>query len=314
MRRLYLVSLAMHHVMFILICLIWGGSFILMKKAALAFGPIGVGAWRVVGGAVVLALFWAIFQRKRWPVRLHDLPPLALVTVLFGYIWPFVMQPYLIHKNEDSAFFGVMVSFVPLMTIIVSVPMLGIWPTRRQVIGVLGGLVFMAMLLGEGALRKISVTDLLLAATVPLSYSISNTYIRRRFKDIPAMALSGTAAAMAAVVLLPTSLIKEGIQVDSNLTLAIASVATLGVLGTGVGPYFFCHLVQHRGPLFAGMTTYIVPLGALMWGKLDSERITLLQIGALVGVLIMVAVVQIGHRPVKEPHAIVLEPDGAAEG
>jgi len=304
----------MHHVMFILICLIWGGSFILMKKASLAFGPIGVGAWRVVGGAAVLALFWVIFQRKRWPVRWRDLPPLAGVTVLFGYIWPFVMQPYLIHKNEDSAFFGVMVSFVPLMTIIVSIPMLGVWPTRRQIIGVVGGLIFMAMLLGEGVLRNISITDLLLAATVPLSYTISNTYIRRRFRDIPAMALSCTAAAIAAVVLLPTSLIKEGIRVDSNLTLAVASVATLGVLGTGVGPYFFCHLVQRRGPLFAGMTTYLVPLGALMWGKFDNERITLLQLGALFGVLVMVALVQIGHRPVEQPRAITLEPDGAAEG
>ena len=47
-----------------------------------------------------------------------------------------------------------------------------------------------------------------------------------------------------------------------------------------------------RGPLFAGMTTYVVPVIALLWGTLDREAISGQQAMAIAGVLGMVALVQ----------------------
>ncbi|HEY2761622.1 MAG TPA: hypothetical protein VGI75_12785, partial [Pirellulales bacterium] len=55
-------------------------------------------------------------------------------------------------------------------------------------------------------------------------------------------------------------------------------------------------LVLERGPLFAGMTTYVVPVIALLWGTLDHETISPLQTTAIVGVLGMVAIVQSGSK------------------
>jgi hypothetical protein len=51
-------------------------------------------------------------------------------------------------------------------------------------------------------------------------------------------------------------------------------------------------LVLKRGPLFAGMTTYVVPVIALLWGTLDHEAISGQQAMAIAGVLGMVAIVQ----------------------
>jgi hypothetical protein len=51
-------------------------------------------------------------------------------------------------------------------------------------------------------------------------------------------------------------------------------------------------LVLKRGPLFAGMTTYVVPVIALLWGTLDHEAISGQQAMAIAGVLGMVALVQ----------------------
>ena len=48
----------MAYVWFAFISLVWGGSFILMKKGAVWFSPTAVGAWRVIGGAAILALVW----------------------------------------------------------------------------------------------------------------------------------------------------------------------------------------------------------------------------------------------------------------
>ena len=46
----------MPYVWFVVVCSIWGSSFILMKRAMLCLPPLGIGAWRDFGGAVVLAL------------------------------------------------------------------------------------------------------------------------------------------------------------------------------------------------------------------------------------------------------------------
>ncbi|MBT6610791.1 MAG: hypothetical protein HOB38_01665 [Deltaproteobacteria bacterium] len=40
------------------------------------------------------------------------------------------------------------------------------------------------------------------------------------------------------------------------------------------------------------MVTYVIPLEALMWSWFDNERITLMQISAIIIVLLMVGIVQ----------------------
>src|SRR5512140_942273 len=101
----------MAHLVFILLALIWGSSFILMKKGRLAFDPVSIGAWRVIAGAAVLAALWAI-QREAWPLRKSDLPPMLLVAVL-GYALPFAAQPYVIN-HTSSALMGLVVGLSPL--------------------------------------------------------------------------------------------------------------------------------------------------------------------------------------------------------
>lgn len=295
----------LHHLMFLAICLIWGSSFILMKKAALAFGPIGVAGWRVAGGAAALGLVWWLMG-SRWTLRRGDAMALGVV-VLFGCLWPYTVQPLVIHRYADSAFMGVVTSFVPLLTVLLSLPMLKLYPTRRQLAGVMGGLVCMVLLLGDGFLRQIAVSDLVLAATVPISYAISANYIRRRFSKCSPLVLCIATNGIAAMVLIPVSSTLAPVHTGDQFAVAVLCLALLGVLGTGFASYLHYILIQQRGPLFAGMVTYVVPIGAVAWGWWDGETITAIQIAALLGVLAMVALVQLG------PSASVPQTTGAPE-
>src|SRR5262249_16117107 len=72
------------------------------------------------------------------------------------------------------------------------------------------------------------------------------------------------------------------------------SLVFLGVAGTGVATLMFKKLIRDQGPLFAGMSTNLIPLGALAFAWFDHERVTGLQLGALCGLLGMVAFVQSG--------------------
>jgi len=292
---------AMHHAIFLLICLLWGSSFILMKKAAVAFGPMTVAGGRVAGGAVLLVGLWLVIARgRRWPIRRSHAGGIALIAVV-GLAYPFAIQPHLIHKHQDSAFFGMMPALVPLLTILISIPLLGIRPSMRQLIGVLGGLACLALLLDVGVSRAISAADLALGISIPTCYALSNTFAKRRFAEVHPLALTATALSSAAVLLLPLGVAGEPVRADGGpLTLAVIALLILGVLGTGLAWYLFFILIQKRGPLFAGMVTYLIPLGALAWGWADDEPITARQIVALLGVLAMTWLVQGGGDPPSE--------------
>ena len=293
--------LPMHHLTFWSICAIWGTAFYLMRVASYHFGPIGVGGWRLAGGALLLALLWQM-RRRAWPLGRRDLPAVVLVAGC-GYIWPFVMQPWLIGRNDNSSFFGMMVALVPLLTIIVSIPLLGIRPTRRQLVGVLGALALMVLLMREADVLEIPLGDVALAATVPLAYAISNTFVKRRFPAVSPIALVGTVAGLSAMAILPVSFATEPVRTEptEGLLIAIAALAALGVLATGVAVSLFYRLIQQRGPLFAGMVTYVVPLIALGVGWLGDEPITPVQLIALLGILAFVALVQSDPRGTMGP-------------
>lgn len=290
----------MPYLWFSLICAVWGSSFILMKKAALVFSPVAVGLGRALGGAAILALLWW-WRPGRWSLTARDLPPLALVAFC-GFAWPYSMQPYLVARH-GSAFVGLTITFTPLLTIIASVPLLGVYPTRRQLLGVLGALLFLMLLLLDGWERNVPVRDLFWAVTVPLGYAVTNTIIRRSLRHVPALGLTLVSLSAAAFVLVPLVVLTPGpARASTNdLPLAIASLLVLGVMGTGLAMYLFNQLIHDHGPLFAGMVTNLVPVGALAWGWIDDERVTPLQLAALAGLLTMVAFVQYRAAAVAPP-------------
>jgi drug/metabolite transporter (DMT)-like permease len=283
----------MPYVLFTLLCFLWGTNFILMKKAGLWFSSANVGLWRVVGGALLLAAI-QLYYRRPWPVRRRDLLPLLLIA-LFGYAYPFVIQPFLV-KECGSGFIGMMVSFVPLLTIVVSIPILGVRPTPRQLIGVVGGLGFLSLILMDGLNRQISMVHVALAIAVPLLYAICNTFIKRRFVAVRPVPLALTCLTLSLLAMVPASILspRNITGQPQDFPLAVASVVILGVLGTGLGVLIFTKLLQDHGPLFASMVTYLIPTIALVWGWIDNEPITATQVAGLAGALSMVAIVQYG--------------------
>jgi drug/metabolite transporter (DMT)-like permease len=284
----------MPYVSFLFICLVWGASFMLMKKAGVWFSPTAIGAWRVLEGAAILGLVcWR--TRVPWAIGRRDLGALAFVVVL-GFAWPFCIQPWLVTR-DGGAFIAMMVSFTPLITIAASIPLLGVYPARRQLLGVLGALGFMALLMFDGIKRNIPLPHLGLALTVPLCYALTNIVVRRWLSHVPSLELSFVSLAAAGALLLPLSFVipfDRGAATGDDQALAIGSLVFLGIVGTGITTFLFNRLIQHHGPLFAGMVTNLVPIGALAWGWADHEQVTAPQLVALAGLVSMVTVVQFG--------------------
>ena len=135
-----------------------------------------------------------------------------------------------------------------------------------------------------------------------LARAVSSSPSRRELDMLVSVGerITMTLVAMAgtALVMMPLGLATEPLYSGDSLLVPLVSLVTLGVVCTALGYLMFYKLVRDRGPLFAGMVTYLIPPGALLWGLLVGETITLLQVIALAGILAMVVVVQAGSaRP-----------------
>lgn len=276
----------------------------LMKEATQAFSAVQIASGRVSGGMLVLGICWWI-QGHRWRLRRPDWLPLAFV-ILFGYAWPYAVQPFLVARH-GGALVGMSVSFVPLFTVLLSIPFLRIYPTPRQVLGVFGALLFLIGILLDSHQRAVPTIDLLLAGTVPLGYVLANICIRRRLAHISSLDLSFLSLVGTLICLLPvlTWDFSPPPPQTQEWLWPLCAVLLLGVVGTGLANWMFNRLIQQQGPLFAGMVTNLVPLGAIIWGWADREQVTTLQFASLLGIMLMVAIVQFGAaKPV-----VVVQPE-----
>lgn len=282
----------MPYVWFLMICSIWGSSFILMKRATEGLSPAAISAGRTGFGALVLALVLWRMQRQ-FRLNRRDFWPL-LAIVVTGFAIPYTVQPWLIAKHQNSAFIGMTVAFTPLLTLVCSAIVLQTRPTLRQLLGVTGALLCLMLLMWEGWQQRLTVLDLGAAISVPLAYALANTWIRRYLSHIPSTELTFACLAGALLVLVPFAGLSPAPAplTEHSVSRAWLAVAVLGIIGTGLSTCLFTRLVIEQGPLFAAMVTNLVPLGAIAWGWADAETITSRQVLAMLGVLSMVAVVQ----------------------
>jgi drug/metabolite transporter (DMT)-like permease len=284
------------------VCLLWSSSFLLMKKASLAFTASEISCGRVIGGAVVLAVIWTL-RPGRLTLTRADLFPVAIVSAV-GLAWPFFIQPVVISRH-GSAFMALLVSAVPFLTILISAALFKVRPERRHVVGVAGALFCLGLLLADGRQRQIPAVDFGLALTVPLSYAATNILVRRRLAHATSFDLTLASLALTAVIMLPFAAGQtagsDARHDSSAYWQAVAALAFLGVIGTAFGSLVFNYLIRAHGPLFAGMATNVVPIFAVVWGWLDREPITSLQLAALAGLAAMVSLVQYGSAAPSTP-------------
>lgn len=280
------------HLLFVALSLVWGTSFILMKWANPCFGPLSIAASRLLfGGALVLGIGMMVGARikigkKDWPY--------VIAIAVFGAGLPFSLQPFLIASIGNSAFIGTMVCFVPVFTAIVSVPMLKKKPDMVEMIALAVGLICLFSIMWDGIHRSITVVNLGLAALTPLLYATCNTTVRSRLSHCSPLSLTSLTYLLAAipVVILAGSIEPFPDPDHPEFSMALGSLFALGAFCTGIAGYFFFMLIRRRGPLYAGMVGYMIPLIATCIGWCFGEEVSGVQWACMVTTMLSVGCVQ----------------------
>ncbi|WP_292008611.1 DMT family transporter [Chryseobacterium sp.] len=264
-------------ILLIVLSLIWGSSFILIKKSLEHFNPFQVGALRcLIAGIILLPI--AISKYKLFPRK--NLKWLILAAFTGSYI-PMFLFP-IAETEVSSSIAGIINSMMPIFVIIVGALVWKFETTKKQIIGVFisfTGVCLLAFGGGDGAQFKMIPILLLLLAT--LCYAVSTTTVKSKLMDVSSTLLS--AFMFSFVLFLPslialafTGFFSEFHFSRDNMT-GLMFVSLLSIFGTGLAMMMNYRLLKVSTPLFASTVTLLMPIVAIMWGILDGESLTALQ-------------------------------------
>ncbi|MDP3312862.1 DMT family transporter [Lutibacter sp.] len=267
LRWLYLGALA----------LIWGSSFILMKKALIDLTPMQVGALRILISAVFLIL---IGFKKLFSIKKRHWYYLTL-NGLLGTFFPAFLFAFAVDKI-DSSIASILNSFTPLNTLIFGTLIFGFSFSKRQAIGILFGLVGTLILILKGAElnpnQDYFYASFILVASI--GYALNVNILKKYLYELDAVSI---AVANFTLLIIPTFLILwftgffETVEVTKTYTRSLLYIFILGIVGTGLAKIIFNRLIQISNPVFSSSVTYLIPIVAITWGILDGEKISFIQ-------------------------------------
>ncbi|NOK34192.1 DMT family transporter [Corallococcus exercitus] len=257
---------------------IWGASFLFLRIAAPAFGPIPLVALRLVlGSAVLMPFLW----RARSAIRPSLWPRLALVGVINAAV-PFSLFAWAA-RQAPAGVGAITNSMAVLFTALVAFVFYGERIGGRRAVALLAGFAGVVVL-ASGKAAGASVAWAVAAGTTgAFLYGIGANLVRRHLTGLPAAAVAAATLACGAVLLLPFAVVMWPTE-PIGLRPWLAATA-LGIVCTGFGYAVFYRLIQRIGAARAVVVTYLVPLFAVAWAWLllgEPLTPTLLVAGTLI--------------------------------
>ncbi|WP_077922792.1 DMT family transporter [Spirosoma sp. 209] len=271
----------------VLLCtlaLVWGSSFILIKRSLGAFSPTQVAAGRLLFALLFFVPFLAR-QAQQPAVRAAVRPRwwALLVAGIVGFVIPaFLFAEAGAHLNSSLS--GALNSLSPLFTLILGALFFGQALQVRQVTGILLGLAGSLLLVFFSATGSFQINGYaLMVMLATVCYGFNTNFIGCYISQLPALVSTAWLFAfigpIAVLILLPTDFLSRAF--DPTHTTSLVALIILGVLGSGLMSVFFNRIMQLASPLFAASVTYLIPIVALLWGVLDGERIYAVQFAGM---------------------------------
>lgn len=267
--------------LFLLLSLVWGSSFILMKQSTRVLTGIQVGSLRILAAGIAFLPF-ALFHLRKIPLRRL---PLVILSGLLGNLFPAFLFATAIERNANSALAAILNALTPLFVVLVGVLFYRVRVPGRRITGVLigfAGLVVLNLSRQQLTLSGLVPTLLILLATFMYGFNVN--MVGQRLKDVPALYIATVSMACIAIpagIVAAQQNVFSLIRYDVEAREALLYTVILGVVGSAIATALFYVLIQRAGGLFASLVTYAIPIVAIGWGLLDHEPVTLLQLGCL---------------------------------
>jgi len=277
-----------HWLILAVLSLIWGTSYILMKKGLESFSPLEIGSLRI------LITFLCLL-----PVALKHLPKLnrsniysVIIIGFMGNAIPAFLFP-MAQTKISSSLAGMLNSLSPVFTLIIGIIIYKRKTIKTQIAGIILGLVGAAGLLYEGSFTFNYYGLLVVLATI--LYGISSNEVSR-VKNLSGLQLTSLSFFVISPLAIGYLLFSDILSVTEteNWLKSLGFIAVLAILGSATALVLFYILIKDTSPIFAATVTYFIPVIASVWGVIDGEHFTS---HMLISIILIFAGVYIINRP-----------------
>ena len=270
----------------VLLAAIWGASFLFMRIAAPALGPILTAELRTLIAGIALAAWFAAFaydpEYRRWARHY------VIVGVLSSAA-PFLLWAYAA-LTLTAGLLSVLNATAPMWGALCSAALLGERLSARRIAGLAVGIVGVALVTrpeGAAPLQYAAIAATLLAT---FCYGLSATYMKRWAAGVPSRGMAAGSQLAAGILLIP--FIPLWPPASAPGAGVAASIVALGLVCGAIAFLLYFRLIADLGPTRALTVTYLIPVFGVLWGVLflgETISLPMLAGGALVvlGVVIV---------------------------
>ena len=280
----------------IALSLIWGSSFILIKKALVGLEASQLGSLRIIFSSIFIFLIaWRnIFSIKKIEWKW------ITISAFLGSFFPAFLFAFA-EKEIDSSVASIINSIVPLNTLILGMIIFKIESTKRQIIGVLVGFFGTYLLISSG-LKLNPDQNYNYAGLVILCsflYALNVNIIKKYLQHLSALTITVghfTAIILPAILVFLFSDFEFSSLEKDEVKTSIFYVFILALFGTALAKIIFNKLIKISSPVFASSVTYSMLIVSIFWGIVDGEKFSIYQ---LIATLIIVFGVILTNKKAK---------------
>lgn len=255
------------------LALIWGSSFILMKRGmydeqgGVIFSDSQVGALRMAIAGLVMLPFGLMNLRKitHWKQVGY-----LIIVGSCGNFFPAFLFTFA-ETKLSSGLAGMLNSFTPFFTLLLGYLFFKQQIRIKQVIGLMIAFLGICILVGILNQTPVEISLLHVGAILlaTLMYGISLNTIKFKlgeFKSLEIASLSFTFLAIPAWIV--TLSLNTGSVLTSNPHGydALFYISILSVFGTCIALLLFNQIIKLKSPMFASSVTYMIPIVAVILG------------------------------------------------
>lgn len=262
-----------HWLLLIALAIVWGFSFLFIKRGLLAYSPLEVSSIRM--GVAFFAFLPFAIQKLKY-INTSNIWKFIVVGYFSSGI-PSVLFP-LAQQHISSSVAGILNSLTPLFTLLIGVffykNTVGIHKIIGVFIGFIGAILLIYFNSKSSFTGNIFFAFLIILATI--CYGINVNFLQNKMANFDSLTISSwsymTTGIPAILYLLfgdfSNKIVHHPQGWNSFLYLAI-----LSIFGTCISSYAFNRLLQATSGLWASTVTYLMPLFSTFIGFYDGEVI-----------------------------------------
>jgi drug/metabolite transporter (DMT)-like permease len=284
---------------FILLSIIWGSSFIMMKEGLLHLTAYQVATLRIVFSGIIL-LPWALRSFRQVPK--NKLFIIFLSGVLGSLLPAFLFC--VAEEGIDGALAGTLNSLTPIFVIIIGALFFRSKTSFNKVLGIViafTGSILLLVSKGQHMRESQNLVYVSFIVLATIFYGINVNMVHRYLKDIGSLHIAAVALSLnaipALIVLICTGYFNQDLT-NTGILYSTAHAALLGIFGTAIASIMFYFLIKRAGAVFSSMVTYGIPIVANCWGIFYGEEVGWKQFACLL--LILIGVYVANRKPAAE--------------